>query len=197
MSLIIGLTGGIASGKSTVSKIFQGLNVDVIDADIVARQVVEKGQPALLKISDYFGADILENGELDRGKLRALIFADEQKKNWLNELLHPLIRQQMLTELKHAKGDYVLLEAPLLFENSLQDYCDRVVVVDIRETEQIKRAMMRDNNSKEQIKSIIKSQIGRQQRLEKADFVIENSDISLQQLENAVIALDKQLRALQ
>ncbi|GLS89847.1 dephospho-CoA kinase [Psychromonas marina] len=197
MSVVIGLTGGIGSGKSTVSGLFKALNVSVIDADVVARQVVAKGQMALKKIHDYFGPDILIEGELNRPKLREIIFADPEKKNWLNKLLHPLIREQMLTQLADAKGDYVILEAPLLFENKLETYCDYVVVVDIDEQVQVKRASARDNNSIEQIKAIINSQIERQLRLQKANFVIENSTISLLQLEKSVIALDKQLRALQ
>ena len=197
VSLIIGLTGGIGSGKSTVANLFKALNVNIVDADIVAREVVQKGQPALKEISHYFGQDILIDGELNRAKLRDIIFSDELKKRWLNELLHPIIRQQMLAQLTQAKGDYVILEAPLLFENELQVYCDYVVVVDIDEQIQIKRASRRDNNSVEQIKKIIDNQINRQKRLQKANFVIENTYKSLQQLEISVIALDKQLRALQ
>jgi len=197
MSLIIGLTGGIGSGKSAVSGFFKKLDVSVVDADIVAREVVQKGQPALIQISDHFGKDILLDGELNRAKLRDVIFSNEQEKVWLNNLLHPLIRERMLAQLALATGDYVILEAPLLFENSLQAYCDQIVVVDIDEAVQITRASARDNRSREQIKAIIDSQIGRQQRLEKANFVIDNTVITLQQLESAVIALDKQLRALQ
>lgn len=197
MSLIIGLTGGIGSGKSTVSTFFKALQVDVVDADIVARSVVQKGQPALTKIKAHFGSDIIKNGELNRAKLRQIIFAEHTKKEWLNNLLHPIIRTQMLAELKEAKSAYVLLEAPLLFENNLAEYCDYVIVVDINEQLQVKRVTYRDNSSPETITAIITSQISRAQRLEKADFVINNDDISLQQLEKSVIALDKQLRALQ
>lgn len=197
MSLIIGLTGGIGSGKSTVSQYFKKLNIEIVDADVVARQVVKKGQPALSEISHYFGSDILQHGELNRSKLREIIFADDTKKAWLNELLHPIIRQKMLSMLANAKGDYVLLEAPLLFENKLEVYCDYVVAVDIDERTQIKRTTSRDSCSTEQIKAIIGSQISRQQRLEKADFVINNSTVSIQALETSVITLDKHLRALQ
>jgi len=197
MSLIIGLTGGISSGKSTVSSMFQQLGIEVVDADIVARLVVQKGQPALTKLESKFGADILKNGELNRVKLREIIFADETKKNWLNALLHPIIRHEMLRQLQSASGDYVLLEAPLLFENKLEVYCDHVIVVDVDEALQIKRATARDNCSVEQAKSIIKSQINRQQRIDKGNFIIDNSVLSLAKLESLVIALDKQLRALQ
>ncbi|PKF62223.1 dephospho-CoA kinase [Psychromonas sp. psych-6C06] len=197
MRLVIGLTGGIGSGKSTVSHFFKGLNICVVDADIVAREVVQKGQPAINKICEYFGEDILINDELDRAKLRQIIFTDPVKKRWLNNLLHPIIREQMLIHLANATSDYVILEAPLLFENNLQQYCDHVVVVDIEESLQIKRACARDNSSKEQIKAIIDSQITRNLRLQKADFIINNSSVSLAELEMSVITLDKQLRALQ
>ncbi len=197
MSMIIGLTGGIGSGKSTVSSIFKKLGIDVVDADIVAREVVQKGKPALAEIAHYFGSEVVEQGILNRAKLRQIIFADESKKVWLNELLHPLIRQEMLQQLENASSEYVLLEAPLLFENSLEKYCEQVLVVDIDERSQINRAALRDDCSEEQVKAIINSQISREQRLTKANFVIDNSSSSLQQLENLVIALDKQLRALQ
>jgi dephospho-CoA kinase len=197
MSLIIGLTGGIGCGKSTVSTFFKALGIEVVDADIIARSVVKDGQPALAEIKDYFGVDIIKNGKLNRARLRQIIFNDHSKKAWLNGLLHPIIRKQMLAQLKEAKGEYVLLEAPLLFENKLECYCDYVIVVDISESLQIKRATARDNSNCETIKAIIASQIDRLQRLEKADFVINNDNISFQKLESAVIALDKQLRALQ
>lgn len=202
MSLIIGLTGGIGCGKSTVADFFKMQKIEVVDADQVARLVVQKGQPALSKISDHFGEDILCNGELNRGKLRQIIFADETQKNWLNNLLHPIIREEMLKQLHQAqarcdKNGYVILEAPLLFENNLEQYCAHIIVVDIDETLQIQRATKRDNSSVKQIKAIIDSQISRKVRLQKANFIIDNSAVSLQQLENSVIALDKQLRALQ
>jgi len=197
MGRIIGLTGGIGSGKSTVSNMFKALHVAVIDADIVAREVVQKGQPALTKISEHFGASILIDGELNRSQLREVIFTDGKAKKWLNTLLHPLIRERMLAQLQQAEGDYVILEAPLLFENTLEAYCDHVLVVDIDEELQIKRACARDNSSHQQIKAIIDSQITRQARLKKADFVIDNNNVTFAQLEMSVITLDKQLRALQ
>jgi dephospho-CoA kinase len=197
MTLIIGLTGGIGSGKSTASNFFKALGVEVVDADIIARLVVQKGQSSLTEISDYFGEDILVNGELNRKKLREIIFNSPEKKSWLNNLLHPIIREKMLSQLKQAKGKYVLLEAPLLFENKLENYCDYVIVVDVSEACQIKRSMLRDSNNQATIENIIASQIGRLKRLEKADFVLENENISLQTLEKSVIALDIQLRTLQ
>ena len=134
MQVIIGLTGGIGSGKSTVAKEFTALGIDIIDADKVARQVVEPGQPALAEIELYFGHDVLNAaGELNRAKLRKLIFQSEIKKQWLNALLHPIIRDTLLAQLNMAKSEYVMLEAPLLLENKLTQYTDYTLVVDGKE----------------------------------------------------------------
>jgi len=196
MTLIIGLTGGIGSGKSTVSHFFSEFGVQIIDADLVARQVVEKGQPALNQIARHFGHQILLQGELNRTLLRTLIFENEDDKLWLNNLLHPLIRQKIMAQLREVKGDYVLLEAPLLFEHNLDKFTDYDLVVDVNERLQIKRACQRDNATEEAIKAIIKSQIGRQDRLHKADFIINNSDLSMLALQQEVQQLDGQFRQL-
>jgi dephospho-CoA kinase len=196
MTLIIGLTGGIGSGKSTVSRYFSELHVAIVDADIVARQVVTKGEPALQKIAAHFGSDILTNGELNRALLRDKIFQDDSQRVWLNALLHPLIHAKIISELAAAEGKYVLLEAPLLFENGLDDLTDYNVVVDIEPALQVKRASARDGVSVDSIKAIIGKQVSRVDRLQKADFVIENNNISLQCLKNSVLDLDKQLNAL-
>ena len=192
MTLIIGLTGGIGSGKSTVSRFFSELGVQIIDADLVARQVVKKGQPALTQIAQHFGSEILINGELNRTLLRKLIFKNEHQKVWLNNLLHPLIRAQIVEQLSKAKGDYVLLEAPLLFENGLDKLSAYSLIVDIDEALQVKRACQRDGASEEAIKAIIASQIDRQQRLQKADFIIDNNNLSLEKLKNKVALLNAQ-----
>lgn len=197
MTLIIGLTGGIGCGKSTVSSFFAELKVEIVDADIIARQVVSKGQPALQKIAEHFGAEILIDGELNRALLRRIIFQDNQHREWLNALLHPLIEAAIVSALARAKGDYVLLEAPLLFENGLDKLTDYNLVIDLEPALQIKRASTRDGVSVESIKAIIARQIDRQQRLQQADFVLDNNDISLQNLKSRVIDLDRQFRALQ
>ncbi|WP_019615017.1 dephospho-CoA kinase [Psychromonas ossibalaenae] len=196
MTLIIGLTGGIGCGKSTVSAFFAQLNITVIDADLVARQVVSKDQPALALISKHFGEQIIINGELDRAGLREIIFQDESEKQWLNNLLHPLIRAEMLKQLNMASGAYVLLEAPLLFENKLDVLTDYDLVVDVNPTLQIERASSRDGVSVESIKAIMDSQIDPEQRLKQADFVIDNNNCSLEVLQRSVIDLDKQFRLL-
>ena len=197
MALIIGLTGGIGCGKSTVSSFFSELNVTTVDADLIARQVVTKGQPALKKIEEHFGKEILIDDVLNRSLLREIIFQDNGQKQWLNNLLHPLIRTEIIRLLAEADGPYVLLEAPLLFENKLDILTDYDLVVDLDPELQIKRASARDGVSVENIKAIINSQIDRKQRLQKADFVIDNNGCSLQSLKNRVIDLDRQFRTLQ
>lgn len=197
MTLIIGLTGGIGCGKSTVSSFFAALNVEIIDADIVARQVVEKGQPALQKIAEHFGNEILTDGVLNRARLREIIFKDNTHREWLNALLHPLIRSSIISALEKARGEYVLLEAPLLFENGLDILTDYNLVVDLEPTLQIKRACKRDGVTVDSIKAIIAKQIGRRERLQKADFVIDNNGCSLPNLKSQVIDLDRQFRTLQ
>jgi len=196
MTLIIGLTGGIGSGKSTVSRYFSDLNVDIVDADIVAREVVAKGQPVLRKIKSYFGKEVLINGELNRSFLRKKIFEDDQQRIWLNSVLHPLINKKIVHNLSIATGKYVLLEAPLLFENNLDELTDYNIVVDIDPVLQVKRASVRDGVSVKNIKAIIDKQISRIERIKRADFIIVNNDISLRDLECRVVDLDKQLRSL-
>lgn len=190
MQVIIGLTGGIGSGKSTVAKEFTALGIDIVDADKVARQVVEPGQPALAEIELYFGSDVLNAaGELNRAKLRQLIFQSETKKQWLNALLHPIIRDTLLAQLNMAKSEYVILEAPLLLENKLTQYTDYTLVVDVDEKLQIERAMQRDDNSKSQIQAIMDAQISRSLSLQQADYVIDNSSIDR-------VALKQQIKSL-
>lgn len=196
MTLIIGLTGGIGCGKSTVSSFFSELHVAIVDADLVARQVVAKGQPALQIIAQHFGPEILIDGVLNRALLREIIFQDNSQREWLNALLHPLIRTEIVKALAEAEGKYVLLEAPLLFENGLEVLTDYNVVVDLDPALQIKRASARDGVSLDSIKAIIAKQIDRKQRLQQADFVIDNNGLSLENLKRQVIDLDRQFKTL-
>lgn len=195
---IIGLTGGIGSGKSAASDCFKRLGIEVVDADLVAREVVSSGSSsgALRQITCHFGQGILaDNGELDRAKLRQIIFQDPVEKQWLNQLLHPIIRLSMLDELDACHGPYAILEAPLLIENQLQQYVTKLVVVDVPESLQISRAMARDNNSKEQICAIMAAQVSRSQRLAAADFVLDNSG-TITQLNEQVSMLHQQLLSM-
>jgi dephospho-CoA kinase len=173
---IVGLTGGIGSGKTTVANLFHDLGVQSVDADLVAREVVMSGEPALAAIVEHFGAGILQHdGHLDRAVLRAKIFADEAEKQWLNQLLHPLIRQRLLQQLQQCTSSYALLIAPLLLENKLQTYTDRVLVVDVPEELQLSRTMQRDLVPAEQVQNILQSQIARPERLRLADDVLLNT----------------------
>jgi len=174
--LIIGLTGGIASGKTTVSNQFIEYGIDVIDADIVAREIVAPNSFALQEISSKFDDNVLlSNGELNRRALRNIIFNNPADKTWLNELLHPLIRQEIIKQLEHCTSDYCLLVAPLLIENNMLPLVDRTLVIDVDEKTQIERTMKRDNCTQEQANAIIASQIDRYRRLNEADDVIKNS----------------------
>ncbi|SKA29174.1 dephospho-CoA kinase [Photobacterium toruni] len=175
MAVVIGLTGGIGSGKTTVANLFGAYGIDLIDADIIAREVVAIGSAGLAAITEKFGNGILlTDGNLDRHQLRATIFSDPHLKNWLNQLLHPLIREKMLADIKRATSPYCLLIVPLMIENNLQSMTDRLLVVDVDQQTQIMRTQQRDNVSLEQIKNIVAAQASRQQRLDAADDIICN-----------------------
>ena len=173
---VVGVTGGIGSGKTTVTDTFAAYGIDVIDADVIARDVVALGSPALEAIRDHFGAEVINaDGTLNRPALRQRVFADESEKNWLNQLLHPLIREGIEARLQAAASPYCMLSAPLLLENKLTYLCDRVLVVDVSEANQMKRTMDRDNNNEEQVRAIMQAQITRAERLAAADDIIDNN----------------------
>jgi dephospho-CoA kinase len=175
--LRIGLTGGIASGKSTVTKRFAELGVPVIDADVASRSVVEPGKPGLAQVVQRFGEGVLDaDGRLDRRALRNLIFRDSSLRQALDAILHPLIRAEMEREAAAAKGPYVVMAIPLLVEGgSSTKRVDRVLVVDAEETLQIQRLQARDGSSAEQARAILASQAGRATRLAAADDVLSNT----------------------
>jgi dephospho-CoA kinase len=175
--MIVGLTGGIASGKTTVANLFQShFNIDLIDADLVARHVVEPGTVGLSGIVEKFGTTILTgDGALNRSKLREIIFSDDNAKVWLNNHLHPLIRRQILQDMQTITSEYGILVVPLFVEGEWQKLTDRVLVVDVAPETQISRTMQRDNVSENQVRSILKSQASREQRLAIATDVIDNS----------------------
>jgi dephospho-CoA kinase len=184
--LRIGLTGGIASGKSTVTQRFAELGVPVIDADVVSRTVVEPGKPGLAQIVERFGAGVLADGQLDRRALRNLIFKDTSLRQALDAILHPLIRAEMEREAAQAKGSYLVMAIPLLVEGGNSDKrVDRVLVVDADETLQIQRLQARDGGSEEQARAILSSQAGRAARLAVADDVLLNTG-SVAELRQAV-----------
>lgn len=173
---IVGVTGGIGSGKTTVTDCFAKKGITVIDADIVARQVVEPGTSALEAIVEKFGKGIVDHEQmLDRSALRKLIFAEPQLKSWLNALLHPLIRQQLFVQTKQAQSIYCLLSAPLLVENRLYTEVDRVLIIDVSEALQLQRTVLRDKTNQQQIQAIMNAQVSRAERLAVADDIIDNS----------------------
>ncbi|CCP08202.1 dephospho-CoA kinase [Erwinia amylovora] len=175
MRYIVALTGGIGSGKSTIANLFAGLGVDIIDADVIARQVVEPGQPALAAIHTHFGDEILmPDGTLNRTDLRNKIFSSAADKSWVNNLLHPLIHSRTQQQLALAHSVWCLWVVPLLVENHLQHHADRVLLVDVDRATQIVRTTERDNISREQVEHILAAQATREARLAVADDIIDN-----------------------
>ncbi|MCP3669761.1 MAG: dephospho-CoA kinase [Gammaproteobacteria bacterium] len=174
--LTIGLTGGIGSGKSTVSDIFQSLGVPVIDSDLIAHEVVQPGEPGLKGIIQHFGTGILQpDGSLNRQQLRNLVFNDETARKQLEQMLHPLIRQQSQQQLAALNTPYAILAIPLLVETGLTDSVDRVLVVDCPEPLQIERICSRDSINHDQATAILAAQCSRKQRLKAADDIINNN----------------------
>lgn len=178
MALVIGLTGSIATGKSTVAQMFEQLDIPVIDADKVAREVVEPNEAALKEIESVFGADlILEDGRLDRKKLGSIVFQDDQKRKQLNNIMHPAIRKRMnekQEELIRRGVACLVQDIPLLFENKLQSHVDKVLVVYIDEEEQLKRLMKRDQSSEEEAINRMKAQLSIEEKKRLADAYIDN-----------------------
>ncbi|WP_026375950.1 dephospho-CoA kinase [Aestuariibacter salexigens] len=176
MTYVVGLTGGIGSGKTTVSDWFAKQGIDIVDADIIAREVVEPGSAALAAIIDKFGKSIIdEHGALNRQALRAIVFEDKQQKDWLNNLLHPAIRDRMQQRIAQVRSPYAILSVPLLVENKLTSMVDRVLVVDVEPLIQQQRTSQRDGVPVEQVQAIMASQATREDRLGAADDVIDNS----------------------
>jgi dephospho-CoA kinase len=192
--LRIALTGGIGSGKSTVASKFQQLGVPVIDTDVISRNIVKPGKTCLKTIIHEFGADLLTNeGTLDRGKLSNIIFNDEDSKKMLEEILHPVIYQEINEQISTVDYPYCLIVIPLLIETQAMDRYDRILLVDIPEHIQIKRATERDNTSTQIVEKIIKNQANRKQRLRYANDIIDNS-VKIEELNKAVHRLhDKYL----
>jgi len=174
--LRIGLTGGIASGKSTVARMFAELGVEVIDTDEIAHQLVAPGSPALAAVIEAFGRTILtEDGALDRPQMRRIVFADSDKRRRLETILHPLIRQAALAKAAASDAVYVILVVPLLFETGFDQLVNRTLAIDCPEILQIERLVDRDNVSKEEAQAMIASQLNRQERRAAADDVIDSS----------------------
>ena len=187
---VVAITGGIGSGKTTIANQFAALGIEVVDADLIAREVVEPGTPALAAIASHFGPGILdEQGRLDRRALRERIFSDPAAKSWLNALLHPIIRSEMLRQCAAANSPYCLLVVPLLVENRLTELADRVLVIDVDEATQIERTCRRDGVSLEQAQAILASQASRSERLAMADDVLDNQSGTTETIRERILAL--------
>ena len=195
---VVAITGGIGSGKTTIANQFAALGIEVVDADVIAREVVEPGTPALAAIADHFGPDVIEpSGQLDRRALRERVFSDPQAKGWLNALLHPLIRSEMLRQCAAASSPYCLLVVPLLVENKLTGLANRVLVIDVDEATQVERTCRRrDGVSAEQARAIIAAQASRSERLAAADDVIENHNGSEIAIKTRILALHETYLAI-
>lgn len=173
---ILGLTGGIGSGKSAASDYFAKQGVVIVDSDQVARDVVQPGQPAWQAILDRYGNDVLlEDQSLNRAWLRKKVFAEPEERAWLESQTHPRIREATIKQLQEATSAYVILASPLLFESKQSALVTRTLVIDVPEDIQLIRASSRDKNEAEQIRKIMAAQISRQERLKHADDIVDNS----------------------
>ncbi|OCA62517.1 dephospho-CoA kinase [Aeromonas piscicola] len=187
---VVAITGGIGSGKTTIANQFAELGIDVVDADVIAREVVEPGAPALAAIAAHFGPDVITpDGQLDRRGLRERVFSDPDAKAWLNALLHPLIRQEMLRRCAAARSPYCLLVVPLLVENKLTGLANRVLVIDVDEATQIERTCRRDGVSQAQAQAILAAQASRAERLAAADDVLDNKNGAPETIKPRILAL--------
>ncbi|MDX1491243.1 MAG: dephospho-CoA kinase [Pseudohongiellaceae bacterium] len=184
--LVIGLTGGIGSGKSAATAIFETLGIEVVDADILSRVVVEPGTVAIRRIQEHFGGLVInDDGSLNRGELRKLVFSNAEEKRWLESLLHPLIRQETEKRLLQAKSPYVILSSPLLLETDQAKMVNRIVLIDAPEELQLTRTSARDGVDEQSVEAIMRSQFSREQRRKQADDIIVN-DKDLRHLECSV-----------
>ncbi|AGM45863.1 dephospho-CoA kinase [Aeromonas hydrophila] len=187
---VVAITGGIGSGKTTVANQFAELGIEVVDADVIAREVVKPGTPALAAIAAHFGSEVITpDGQLDRRRLRERVFTDPQAKGWLNALLHPLIRTEMQRQCAAARSPYCLLVVPLLVENRLTVLANRVLVIDVDEATQIERTCRRDGVNREQAQAILAAQASRAQRLAAADDVLDNQNGTPEAIKSRILAL--------
>jgi len=196
MTIVVGLTGGIASGKSTVAAIFREMSIPIIDADQIAKEVVQNGRAAYSKIVETFGKGILqEDLEINRAALGQIIFHNEQERQKLNSIVHPEVRKEMLKQKEQLIAEQyqlVVLDIPLLFESKLTYLVDQVVVVYVNELVQLERLQKRNNLSKEDALARIKSQLPLTEKVKMADFVINNNG-SIAETKEQVIKLVSKL----
>jgi dephospho-CoA kinase len=195
-NLVVGIAGGIGSGKTVVSDRFKAWGIVVEDADIASRVVVEPGRPALATIAEHFGPEAINtDGTLNRAELRNRVFADPQERKWLEALTHPLINRHLQNELAKATSPYAMLVSPLLIETGQSEFCQRILVVDVPVELQIQRTVSRDSSDETQVRAIIAVQMSRDQRLAAADDVVVNDgdlaqiDAEIERLHQAYLEL--------
>ena len=187
---ILGLTGGISSGKTTVCNFLKNYGCSIVDADICARDVVAPGTPGLKKIQEHFGNDIVDqNGFLDRKQLRNIIFQNEHELQFINSLMQPLIKEKIRNDIEHSQGCYTVLAAPLLFESNLDNIPDRILCMDIDKQTQIERTMQRDGCSYKVAQSMVEHQWPREKKTAMSHDVLVSNFPSLNELEKAVFLL--------
>lgn len=197
-SLKIGLTGGVASGKTTVSDFFKGLGIPVIDADVISHEVTQPDGSAFEEIISSFGSSILdENGFIDRKKMRAIIFDDASKKEMLERIIHPKVREEMFDSVSQSNDHYLIVSVPLLVETGMNQMMDRTLVVDCSQETQIERLIHRDKITLDEAKSILRNQTSRSNRLKAADDLIVNEkNVTLNELEKEVLELNERYSKL-
>lgn len=197
-SLKIGLTGGVASGKTTVSDFFKGLGIPVIDADVISHEVTQPDGSAFEEIISSFGSSILdENGLIDRKKMRAIIFDDASKKEMLERIIHPKVREEMFDSVSQSNDHYLIVSVPLLVETGMNQMMDRTLVVDCSQETQIERLIHRDKITLDEAKSILRNQTSRSNRLKAADDLIVNEkNVTLNELEKEVLELNERYSKL-
>ncbi len=192
MTWVLGLTGGIGSGKTAASDYLASKGICVVDADVVAREVVEPGQPAWQAIKEHFGDDVLlDDQSLNRAWLRRKVFAEPEQRRWLESQTHPRIRDSIIQQLQNATSAYAVLVSPLLFESGQSLLTQRTLLIDVPVSTQIERACQRDQNQAEQIQRIIDAQMPRAEKRQRADDIADNSD-TLAALHQQLDSLHKQ-----
>lgn len=190
MNYVVAITGGIGSGKTTVSNIFSNLGIKIVDADIISKKILSNNLKILKQINKHFGKSVFNQDlSLNRNKLRKKIFSNTNEKKWINNLLHPIIHYEIKKQLSELAYPYVILVAPLLFENKLEYLAKRILVIDSSPKEQIKRITIRDNITKKEAVTILRNQISRTKRLKKKDDVIKNKNKKIHKLYEKIIIL--------
>lgn len=194
MSVVLGLTGGIATGKSTITKLFVNEKIPVIDTDVIARDLLNKEGKCFQEVVEAFGEDIVSlTGEINRKQLGRIIFDDGEQRKKLNGIVHPVVRKvtENRIEIERRSSDIVLVVVPLMFEVGFDELCDKIIAIDVSETNQVERLMVRDNVTKDEAIKRIASQMSTQEKIERSDYVINNNDSIIQAMKDFKAILEQ------